>query len=260
MKGIARTPVFLRVAIGLLVLSGIGCSTSVQPTAPTPSPNASSAPDGSTLKATPPVPQSPVGDQQVPARTPITLVAAPADGIFVAATFQYRFELRDAEGELVQESGLMGDTSWQVTADLEADSRYLWRVRAEIGNAAGPWSETVSFMSPPRSPCAHLDDPLAIIGCWIAIVFDDEPGPGEHWELLSNVAREFNRAGVPGGPFGILVKQSGNNCVGYSCDIICAGQGNDQEQYDVLIDDRIPVWGGPIEQIRADVCEIQWPD
>ena len=45
-----------------------------------------------------------------------------------------------------------------------------------------------------------------------------------------------NAAGVSGGPFGILEKASGNNCGGYSCDIICSGQGNAQKQWDVLID------------------------
>jgi len=40
----------------------------------------------------------------------------------------------------------------------------------------------------------------------------------------------------PQGPFGILRLRSNNNCGGSSCDIVCAGQGTSQRQYNVLPD------------------------
>jgi hypothetical protein len=76
------------------------------------------------------------------------------------------------------------------------------------------------------------------------------------------VARSLNSNGIPEGPFGILRKTGGANCSGFSCDIICAGQGNNQGQWDILGDAegaQTPAWNGPnrVPNIRVDVCEIQ---
>lgn len=80
--------------------------------------------------------------------------------------------------------------------------------------------------------------------------------------LMRAIARDLNANGVGGGPYGILRKGGGHNCGGYSCDIVCAGQGNDQRQWDALSDAEgaaSPVWSGPftLPNIRVDVCEIQ---
>jgi hypothetical protein len=85
---------------------------------------------------------------------------------------------------------------------------------------------------------------------------------GQMLDFLRNVVRSLNRNGIGGGPFGLLRKQSGTNCGGYSCDVICAGQGSGQRQYDVLGDiegDQTPGWSGPhtLPDIRIDVCEVQ---
>lgn len=52
--------------------------------------------------------------------------------------------------------------------------------------------------------------------------------------LLREIAARLNAEQSPGGPFGILVKTGGENCGGYSCDIICAGDGAAQRQFDVF--------------------------
>ncbi len=85
---------------------------------------------------------------------------------------------------------------------------------------------------------------------------------GQLVEFLRSVARSLNGNGISGGPFGLLRKGGGSNCGGYACDIICAGQGNGQKQWDVLGDAegaQSPGWGGPatVPNIRVDVCEIQ---
>jgi hypothetical protein len=78
-------------------------------------------------------------------------------------------------------------------------------------------------------------------------------------DFLRSTARDLNRAGISGGPFGILVKTGGANCNGYSCDIICSGQGSRQRQWDVLIDSGRggSTWRevGPGLAVRP--CEIQ---
>ncbi len=74
-----------------------------------------------------------------------------------------------------------------------------------------------------------------------------------HAELVASCsasARDINRAGTAGGPWGLLSKSSGANCNGYSCDILCSGNGAGQVQRDVLIDaegSQIPLWGGIVD-------------
>jgi hypothetical protein len=80
--------------------------------------------------------------------------------------------------------------------------------------------------------------------------------------LMRAIARDLNASGIAGGPFGILRKSGGNQCHGYSCDVLCAGQGDSQRQWDVLSDvhsTNAPMWAGPntLPGIRVDVCEIQ---
>jgi hypothetical protein len=77
--------------------------------------------------------------------------------------------------------------------------------------------------------------------------------------VLKRIAYELNAAKVAEGPFGILRKASGHNCVGYSCDIICAGQDDDQQQWDVFLDGNPsrPTWGRVRPPLRTDVCELQ---
>lgn len=150
------------------------------------------------------------------------------------------------------------------------NAQLFWRVRASDGSVTGPWSDTAVFRTPPppvvitRPPdtggnCAGTTNPLAIVECTRA-KFSTHMGHGEIVQFLRAVAINLNNAGVAGGPYGILRKQNGEQCGGYSCDIICAGQGTSQRQYDVLIDStgsQGPVWGGPktYPNIRIDTCE-----
>ncbi len=86
-------------------------------------------------------------------------------------------------------------------------------------------------------------------------------------ELLKNIVRRLNREGFEGGPFGVLVKSSGTSCAGYSCDIVCVGNGSAQKQWDVLGDadpsdgpetpgKQIPGWSGPLGTIAVRPCEV----
>ncbi|HXG55953.1 MAG TPA: hypothetical protein VNJ03_11285, partial [Vicinamibacterales bacterium] len=81
-------------------------------------------------------------------------------------------------------------------------------------------------------------------------------------ELMKASARSLNRNAIPNGPWGILRKAAGNQCGGYSCDIVCAGQGTSQRQVDILGDvevAQVAGWGSThtYPGIRVDVCEIQ---
>ena len=80
--------------------------------------------------------------------------------------------------------------------------------------------------------------------------------------FLTSTAQSLTRNGIGGAPFGLLRKSSGSSCNGYSCDIICSGQGNAQKQWDVLGDAegaQTPGWNGPstVPNIRVDTCDIK---
>jgi hypothetical protein len=110
---------------------------------------------------------------------------------------------------------------------------------------------------PPAAPCDGLTQPYDILVCYRQL-YGTPMSHDEHVFFLRDATRHFNQVGVPDGPFGLLRKESGNNCNGYSCDVICAGQGSSQKQWDVLVNEEVPTWGPPISgAIRIDVCEIQ---
>lgn len=97
-------------------------------------------------------------------------------------------------------------------------------------------------------------NPLSAIGRAIARVgIEHEQRPA----LMRAIADELNAdAGQP--LYGVLVKRSGNNCGGLSCDVICSGQGADQRQWDVLRDERLPAFNEVAQAtMRRDVCEIR---
>jgi hypothetical protein len=83
---------------------------------------------------------------------------------------------------------------------------------------------------------------------------------------LKAVAARLNASGQPGGPFGVLVKAGGNSCNGYSCDIICAGSGAGQRQWDIFGNadpaesptpgTQSPGWDGPLSPIAVRDCEV----
>jgi hypothetical protein len=166
-----------------------------------------------------------------------------------------------------------GETKFTAVADLVPTRRYFWHVRAADASTQGPWSATQVFRTPtpvvvpPPSPlpaggsCSSSTTPLNIIECRRSR-FPSHMSSAQLVAFLRASAADLNRAGVAGGPFGVLQKKSGTNCNGYSCDILCAGHGVAQRQYDVLNDSdraQTPSWNGPhtLPGIRIDVCEIQ---
>jgi len=171
-----------------------------------------------------------------------------------------------------------GQTSVIPPINLPVSTQLFWRVRVNDGQYASPWSVVESFRTPaapannpppppPSSPtpppsttdCWSLGNPLAILECHRPNYPSGQLHGSDAVNFLSASAADFNRAGINGGGFGLLVKTGGNNCNGYSCDILCQGQGPGQNQHDVLIDETYPTWGPPLDHstIRVDVCEVK---
>lgn len=140
-----------RIGLAAAFISMTSCNrqspASISPTAAAEGRLAASA-DGSTLKATAPVPVSPVNNAQV--SDPPTLTATASALRFLSGTpqLQYRFEVFGESGLKAEDSGLVASPSFKPTAALEFGKRHTWRVRAEYQGMVGPWSTVASFVAP----------------------------------------------------------------------------------------------------------------
>jgi hypothetical protein len=226
----------------------------------------------------PPPMRSPLGGVTTASRRP-TFTVGRADRNAAVGAVIYEFQIATnpaftaSIGGTVEDHGV--DATFVSPVDLTANTVHYWRVMATDVETTSAWSPVESFRTPaapapgpspgpapnPGGPC-NFGSGEAIVQCERA----KYPGfmdRGQIVDFLRNVARSLNRNGIPGGPFGILRKEGGNQCGGYSCDIICSGQGTAQRQYDVLGDvdgSQSPSWGSPhtiADNIRIDVCEIQ---
>lgn len=255
--------------LALVTVAIVACTRSqVTPTTPTvdvPPPSASG------LKVSAPTLVSPVGGVRIEGFRPTLVINNARTDHNVQAALMYRFEVIDlSSGSVVHDSGPVaegsGTTSHEVPSEFEAERNFQWRARAELPSVGnGPWSGTKTFETPPRPRPRPLpttaacvsDSPLAIVEC-----VRGQFGFMSNSQLvvfLRALAANLNSNGISGGPFGILHKPGGHNCEGYSCDVICSGQGSRQRQWDVLGDSdgaQIPKWG-EIDRIRADFCEIE---
>ena len=224
-----------------------------------------------------PILLSPVNNEAVASRQP-TLRIRNSTRNDAVGTVRYFFAIaQDQAFSQVAATGWVdeggGDTAWTADRELNPGLTHFWKVRASDGMTTADWSATQAFRTPapvspgpppapspgpaPGGPCVS-GSPQAIVECERA-----KYGLMSSSQLLTflrAVSRALNANGIGGGPFGILRKTGGHNCGGYSCDIVCAGQGGGQRQYDVLGDvdgAQTPGWSGPIPNIRVDVCEIQ---
>lgn len=115
------------------------------------------AEDAPTLKAHPPTPLAPVDDVVVRTLQP-TLVVGNAEGLFVAASFTYRFELYDGMNRIVEGVGEprdAGSATFMVSVELKPDTAYRWRARAELDGAHGPWADAAF-----RTLAVRIDPPI----------------------------------------------------------------------------------------------------
>jgi len=138
-----------------------------------------------------------------------------------------------------------GQTSWRTNRALAASTTFYWRVYASDGETASSWSSVSTFSTsapapapspgpgiPPGGSCASLaSNPENVVACRRA-QYGARISPGEAPGLLRSIAQDLN-AGTNSSYYGLLVKTSGNNCSGFSCDIICGRDGN---LWDVLAD------------------------
>lgn len=105
------------------------------------------------LKSSAPTPQEPVGGIQIADTNPV-LTASSARGLFVEATFEHEFAVYKVAGsDLTQVEvgrGVSegdGTTSYAVIRKLDLGASYVWRARAFLDGAYGPWSDDAPFVT-----------------------------------------------------------------------------------------------------------------
>jgi hypothetical protein len=219
---------------------------------------------------------APINNDRATSRRP-TLTVSNADRNAAIGEVGYEFQVAtDQSFAALAAAGVVdetpGQTRYATDVDLATDRVYYWRVRASDHDTTGVWAATQSFRTPvavaapapspgpaPGGPCVS-GNPEAIVKCERS-----KYGHMSHDQMaafMRATAHSLNANGIGGGPFGILRKTGGTNCGGYSCDVLCAGSGGGQRQYDVLGDidgAQSPGWNGPntAPNIRVDVCEVQ---
>ena len=163
-----------------------------------------------------------------------------------------------------------GQTRFTAPSALPSGALLYWHVRA-FESTLGPWSDTSTFTTPtPSIPntggggstgssCTNALTQLAVVQCRRGQV-TGHMDASQMLTFLRNVAADINKAGTWGAGYGLLRKSGGASCGGYSCDIICQGNGSSQRQWDVLGDvdnSQVPTWNGPSisPNIRVDACE-----
>lgn len=222
----------------------------------------------------PPSLHSPANNELVASRRPGLVVGMSMRNAAIG-NVEYLFQIGANEAfSSIVASGVRSEagstTSFTPDADLAASTLYFWRVRASDEEFTGAWSATQSFRTPaapaptpgpgpaPGGPC-NFNNPESIVSCERSKY--GHMNAGELVSFLTSVADSLNRNGISGGRFGLLLKPSGNNCHGYSCDIICSGNGGGQRQWDVLGDvegAQSPGWSElPSSHIQVRTCEIR---
>ncbi|HYT73594.1 MAG TPA: hypothetical protein VEL79_02495 [Vicinamibacterales bacterium] len=228
----------------------------------------------------PPAPVSPVNNAVAASLTPAIVVGnAAIVGPVGPLAYEFQVASDQAFTKLIS-AGIIAEGSGQTTfnsSPLTAAATMYWRARAGDGQTTSAWSGTQVFRTPAPAPAPSPSpsptpgaacvskDPLTIVTCernkYGHMTATDEVN------FLKGLARSLTSNAIPNAPFGILRKSGGTSCNGYSCDIICTGQGQSQKQWDVLGDAdpwpnggvQSPSWNGPstYPNIRMDVCEIQ---
>jgi hypothetical protein len=229
-------------ATALLALA-VACSKSPSPSSPgaTTEVIGEAAADGSTLKVTAPVPQSPVGGAQP---QDLTFVAGASTAQFASTpALVYHLEIKNGGGTTVCTGTATSSGSTvtvRPTCTIDFDTNYTWRIRAAATNSAavGPWSAAASFRSPSGGYIRPQEvfDPLTngktvgeIIGPVTFI-----PGVGVRLEDFESHIRYRLPQTLLKGEFSIIITGMATNTEGDKTKVMAMSEGLD----DIVTNDR----------------------
>lgn len=223
-----------------------------------------------------PRPKNPINNQQVSGnRAELRVENGEAQGPVGQAYYQFQVARDSAFSNLIvnEQTPQQGGETRLVTRTLPYSATYYWRARVSDGETTSSWSDIESFRTgaapaptPGPSPdpgegdqcgAPYPSTPISIIRCQRSKY--GRMSSAQIVQFLIASAKDLNRNGVSGGPFGIAVKTGGHNCLGFSCDILCAGNGSSQRQWDVLGDadgDQYATWG-EVDNVAVRTCQVQ---
>lgn len=239
---------FTVTATAAMLALAIACSrqaaTPVGPSA-TNGAAANAAADGSTLKVSAPGVVSPVNDAQQSDVPTLTASASAAKfGAALPGALTYRFQVFDNAATMVQDSGQVGSLAWRPTVQLAFKVRHTWRVRAEYGADAGPWSASGSFISSEGGYIrgAEVFDPL-FNGTTVGQAIGPVSMTSEGARLESNLA--YIRYALPvtitSGEFAVEIKGLRANAPGDKSKVFGLMQGNPDSNDYITNDYRVDV-------------------
>ena len=142
-----------KTALVLCAVVAVACESGMQsPVSPSASIGSASAlnADGSNLKASSPLAIAPVFESTNISVTP-TLAARAGAPKYGTGTLAQRFQVADSDAfSNIVSTGMgatdaSGVTRFTVDPALTQNKRYVWRVRAEMTDAVGPWSNVMAF-------------------------------------------------------------------------------------------------------------------
>lgn len=224
-------------AVALAVLASACTKSSPTPASPSNSAStpAEAAADGSTLKATAPVPQSPINGQQ-PQSLDVVLTVTNASAKYASGLAPtYRFQVFNQAGSVVYEAdrvaqGGGGLTAVTLPVALDGDQPYTWQARAEVGSDVGPWSARATFVAPASTGYlrgAELYDPL-INGRTVGTMngpLTFIPGTGLKFESQVSYVSYVLPQTLTEGEFSLLVTGMPANTDGDKTKLFAMGQG-----------------------------------
>lgn len=185
-----------------------------------------------------PSPKSPMNNERVTSRNP-TLTANNSVSSGPHKALQYQFQLSKAfDFTSVVADGIVGESngtsSYSVSASLDYDIAYYWRVRASDGDVTSGWSDIAAFAAPVTPPPTPTPPPAPgggggggtvpsgwegclsagpdrfnVVKCVHGFV---NPGPSatRAFEVTKRVAWLYRGEGM-----GLLIKTGGENIIGW---------------------------------------------
>jgi len=227
-----KRQVFLFVACGLLA-TALACGDKSSPAGPSPATgggnDSGATPDGTTLKVTAPTPVSPANGSTLADNNVSLTITGSAGKFATVSPLAYRFQIL-LNGAVVKQ--FRGATlQWKLPTDLESNTSYAWRARAEQSTFFGPWSAEWTFKTAEQPEGyiqgGELYDPL-VDGKSIGRLHGPVtfiPGVGAKMNNWSAFIEYHLQQTVTGGEFSMLVTNLATNTEGDKTKIMSMIEG-----------------------------------
>ncbi len=182
----------------LTVACAGSANTPVSPSAVTGASSALNA-DGSNLKVNQPLPVTPQFEATNVSINP-TLTARGSTGRYqTGATLSHRFQVAESDSfGTILASGMgvtdaSGVTRWTIDPALTTNKRVVWRVRAELNDAVGPWSTVFAFTTAGATAVTPTTPTTPTTGTGPRT---PDPAPGQQLPLpnIQSILSRFNDA------------------------------------------------------------------